>query len=339
MNYSKIFIRGVDTIGTFVLATPFYREVRRNFPDSKITVCVKPLVYELIKNCPYVDDIIIYNSKTLLERYKFIKKLKKDSYDLAFILSGSFHSALLCYLAGIKIRVGYPHDHRRFFLNHIVEENNKKHCVEYLLHIIESFGGRIENNNLELWFPSDKLEICDKIYNENKIKQSDIVIGIGFGVSGEKSRQWLTDNWVKLIRLLLEKENFWVILFGTKNDIEESNQIEEKVNSRRLINLTGKTNLSEFAYCVKKCSVYVSVATGGIHIASALNIKVLGLYCPGDEITWGPRGKSVEIITKYTNCAPCNQHKMRHCKNNICMKNIKVDEVYQKIFDVIQKNV
>lgn len=327
---SKILVRGVDTVGTFVLATPFYRELRKNFPDAYITVCVKPLVYDLVKNCPYVNEVILYDAKTIFQKYRFIKKLKNGNYDLALILSGSFKSALSCYLAGIRTRIGYPHDHRGFLLTHPVKEFEKKHCVEYLLYILRDIGAKIDSVDLELWLPENSFSISEKIFNEYGITKSDIVIGIGFGVAGEKARGWPTKNWIKLIRLLLNK-NIKVILFGTKNDLTGSAEIEKNIDNKNLVNLTGKTSLIEFANCVGKCFIYVSVDTGGIHIASALGVKTVGLYVPGSDICWGPRGEKVKIISKPTKCAPCNQHKMRRCKDNICMKSITVNEVYNVI--------
>ncbi len=333
---SKILVRGVDTIGTFVLATPFYRELRKSFPEAYIAVCVKPLVYDLVKSCPYVNEVILYDAKTVFQKCKFIKKLKNDGYHVAFILSGSFESALSCYLAGIKRRIGYPHDHRGFLLTHPVKEFEKKHCVEYLLDILRDIGAKIDSVDLELWLPENSFSISEKNFNEYGITKSDIVIGIGFGVAGEKAREWPNRNWIELIKLLLNK-NIKIILFGTKNDLTESAEIEKNIDNKNLVNLTGKMDLIEFANCVKRLSLYISVATGGIHIASAVGTNIIGLYPPGDDLYWGPKGKKIRIITKSIDCAPCNQHKMKRCKNNICMKSITVDEVYNAINSTLYK--
>ena len=70
----NIIVRGVDTIGTFVLATPFYKELRRNFPSAKITLCVKPLVQDIARGCPYADEIIIYDKKKYGGEIGFIRE-------------------------------------------------------------------------------------------------------------------------------------------------------------------------------------------------------------------------------------------------------------------------
>jgi len=137
----KILIRGPDTVGSFVLATPFIRELRKNHPTDYIVLCIKPLVYELAKNCPYVNKVLIYEKN----RLKNFIKLKKEKFDTVFLLSGSFESALFCYLLGVKNRIGYPHDHRGFLLTQRIFEKEKKHYVDYILYILESLNYKITN--------------------------------------------------------------------------------------------------------------------------------------------------------------------------------------------------
>jgi len=330
MNFNKILIRGPDTIGSFVLATPFYRELRKNFPYSYIVLCVKPLVYELSKNCKYVNNVLLYSCKSLKERLLFLKLLKKEKFESVFLLSGSFESALMSYLSGIKIRIGYPHDRRGFLLTHKIKDIKNIHYVDYILNILKNINGIIENKNPEIYINNEDSEnILTKFLKSNLL--SEKIIGLNLTAIGEKARTWPKEYSIDLIKKLLEK-NFIIFLFGTNKDIKYSEYINSKIDNNKLINLIGKTNIKEFIVLLKKCDIFVSVATGGIHIANALNKKIIGLYCPGDEIGWGPYNKkNVEVITKYVNCSPCNQHKMKHCKNNICMKLISPEEVFEKI--------
>ncbi|PKN01906.1 MAG: hypothetical protein CVU77_02945 [Elusimicrobia bacterium HGW-Elusimicrobia-1] len=339
-TFNNILVRGVDTVGTFVLATPFYRALRRNYPSSKIVLCIKPLVRELAANCPYMDEVIIYDKKKYGGEFGFIRELRSRQFDAAFVLSGSFHSALICYLAGIKNTIGYPHDRRGFLLTHKIPDNNK-HCVEYLLNIIEQLGGAVESREPELWFSDDDFSKGSQILKAAGLNRDDKIIGIGFGAAGESARRWPTENWTGLIRNIIEDKRVKVVLFGTKKDLEESAVIERGVADGRLINLINRTNtvkLAEFAACVKGCAAYVSVDTGGIHVAAALGVPVVGLYVPGSDDRWGARtlkgGPAPSLISKKTPCAPCDQSKMRRCRDNICMRAITAEDVGRALIGV-----
>ncbi len=305
----KILIRGPDTVGSFVLATSFIRELRKNHPTDYIVLCIKPLVYELAKNCPYVNKVLIYEKN----RLKNFIKLKKEKFDTVFLLSGSFESALFCYLLGIKNRIGYPHDHRDFLLTQRIFEKEKKHYVDYILYILESLDYKITNRSPEI-FIKDETNNYDFLFRD-KIP----VVGITYASIANDARKWPKEYILDLSKKLVAK-GFKVVLLGkTKDDI---NFFDDNI-----INLVNKTNLLEFVSIVKKLYTYISVATGGIHIAGALGVRTIGLYIPGDEFGWSPYSKNSIVISKNVFCSPCNPHKMKYCKDNICMKKIFPEDI------------
>ena len=57
-SLKRILVLRLDEIGDVILMSPFLRELRRNLPDAKITLIVKPAVYNLVEHCPYVDNVV-----------------------------------------------------------------------------------------------------------------------------------------------------------------------------------------------------------------------------------------------------------------------------------------
>jgi len=310
----KILVRGPDTVGSFVLATPFIRELRKNHPTDYIVLCIKPLIYELAKDCPYVNKVLIYEKN----RLKNFLKLKKEKFDTVFLLSGSFESALFCYVLGIKNRIGYPHDHRGFLLTEKIVEKEKKHYVNYLLYILESLGYEIKDRTPEIFVKDETNKY--EFFFKDKIP----VVGITYDSIADDARKWPKEYVLDLSKKLVAK-GFKVLLLGKTKD--EINFSEDNI-----INLVNKTNLLEFVSIVKKLHTYISVATGGIHIAAALGVRAIGLYVPGDEFGWSPYSKNSVVISKNVFCSPCNPHKMKYCKDNICMKKIFPEDIL-KFFD------
>lgn len=312
----RILVRGPDTVGSFVLATPFFRELRRNCPQDYIVLSVKPLVYDLAKNCPYMNKVLIYEKNRIANIIKF----KKENFDTVFLLSGSFESGLVCFLAGIKDRVGYPHDHRGFLLTHKIVENQRRHYIDYILHILSSLEYIVVDRTPEVYFNKNFSSKYDYIFTENKP-----VVGVTYASIADDARYW--PRWKEFVKFLVNKD-FKVLLLGKTNKKEVINK-----DIPNVVDLINKTSLEEFISIVSKLYCYVSVATGGIHIASALGVKTIGLYVPGDEVGWSPVGKNVVVITKKVDCSPCTPHRMKYCKNNICMQSITAQEVIQQILN------
>jgi len=167
-----------------------------------------------------------------------------------------------------------------------------------------------------------------------------VIIGAGFGVAGEKAREWPLENWSRLIELLVPDGKCTVVLFGTSRDKEDGDKIKSMISGRYqsfVFNLCGKTTLEEFAGCLKNISIYLSVDTGGLHIAAALGLPVVGLYVPGQDERWSPRSSRdqsrVKVISKKeaVDCAPCSQSKMKYCHDNRCIRAITVGEVFDAV--------
>ena len=104
-------------IGDTVLTVPFLRNLRRYYPDAKIDMLVAPVSGELLESCPYIDNLFYFDT-TRKHRYEcakakkksfwhYVKLLKTQKYDKAYVLKRSLSSAALCALAGIKNRVGF----------------------------------------------------------------------------------------------------------------------------------------------------------------------------------------------------------------------------------------
>lgn len=313
---NRILIRGPDTVGSFVLATPFFRELRKNLPEVYIVLCIKPLVYELAKDCPYVNKVVLYEKNGL----KNILNFKKEDFDAVFLLSGSFESAFVCFLAGIKERIGYPHDHRGFLLTKKIIEKEKKHYVDYILDILLQIGFKIENKELELYLKPTRDNKYDYIFKDKP------VIGITYSSIADDARKWPKEYVIELSEKLINK-GYKVVLLGKTKDVIE---VPKKYDNL-IFNLVNKTSLIEFVGILKKLYTYISLSTGGLHIASALKIRTIGLYIHGEETGWGPYNKNSFIIYKPVHCSPCNQHKMKYCKDNICMKKITPDEILELI--------
>jgi len=110
---SKILIRGIDPLGDIAIASAFYRETRRLFPQAYIAVMVSPHAAQFLKHCPYIDEVIIFEKK---QQWQHIQQLKQQQFDLALLQTGNLRAALMAYLAGIPNRVGFDSDERGFLL-------------------------------------------------------------------------------------------------------------------------------------------------------------------------------------------------------------------------------
>ena len=64
-SVENILIVQIDAIGDMIVMSGMIREVRKNFPQARITLVCSPLVYPLVELCPYVNEVLTFDLKTL----------------------------------------------------------------------------------------------------------------------------------------------------------------------------------------------------------------------------------------------------------------------------------
>src|SRR3989344_6248773 len=81
----KIIVLALNGIGNIILLTPTFTNLKKNLPDSHISVLTLSDAANVVKNNPCVDNVIVYPSKKpLLLRIIFLLKLRKEKYDVSF---------------------------------------------------------------------------------------------------------------------------------------------------------------------------------------------------------------------------------------------------------------
>lgn len=144
-------------------------------------------------------------------------------------------------------------------------------------------------------------------------------------------RAWENDSWKKLILKL--KDKVQVVIIGNKGEDEFFNKLKPYPSG--VIDLVGKTSLVDLIGVINGAIGLVATDTGTAHIASAVDTEVFTLIGPTPANKTGPYQTPqniVHIISSNKDCSPCYKTEtMKNCKDNICMKEISVNMVYNSI--------
>src|SRR3972149_5603232 len=113
----RLLVRAVNWLGDAVLTPPALGAVREAFPSATITIAAKPLVAELFRHHPDVDEIVVYDKDGIhagaLGMVRMAAAVRRGRFDAAILFRNAFDAALLAFLAGIGVRRGYAPDGRR----------------------------------------------------------------------------------------------------------------------------------------------------------------------------------------------------------------------------------
>jgi heptosyltransferase II len=106
-KFEKILIRGPNWVGDAVLAIPAMKAVRALFPETEITLFVRPFVSGLFAAAPFIDRVWSEaKPSSLADWIRITREIRNRRFDIALLLPNSLESALMMFLGGVPRRIG-----------------------------------------------------------------------------------------------------------------------------------------------------------------------------------------------------------------------------------------
>lgn len=276
----KIIINFPTNLGDSVLALPTLDKIRANYPYAKITAIASPKTESLFLRNSFVDRIIIFDKFwNLSQKIKFIIALK-DRYDLMIDLKNS----LLPLILGIRNRTSFIRNFPR-----------NMHIRDKYLQLIAKFGDKKGSS------ASFNLTDVEKAKWERLKLSSSLFIACS---SLTSVKQYPYEYLKEVINIL--KNEYPIIILGTER---ENKFYKDILESKKIINLLGKTEIYETFYLLKNYGrVILGVDSSLLHIASYLNIPAVALFGPTDPARSRPYStKSIVLQNTGLECLPCEK--------------------------------
>ena len=154
-NRDRILVMCVGCIGDVIMVTPALRALKRHFKDCPIDVLLRRDSREILKNCPYINQILIYPGSRVFELtrgYRFFYKLYQKGYTKVILLRecfsgyGAVYGRFIALLTGAPVRVGIPNGQVKrlfgkddFLLTHTCR-NFRRHWALCCLDLLRPLG-------------------------------------------------------------------------------------------------------------------------------------------------------------------------------------------------------
>jgi len=338
----NLLVRGVNWIGDAVMTMPALRALRKELPDTKISLLVKPWVAPLFENSPFIDDIILYgdNYNSISGKFRLSSILRRKSFCSSILFQNAFDAALIAFLSGIPQRIGYNRDLRGFLLTDSIpfrNDDRRMHHVDYYLNILRQAG-----INAEFSLPYIYLSLNERINARNTLKGlKRPVIGINPGASYGSTKRWQPEKFAEVTRKIISGLNGSVVIFGGQSEINITKEIimnfQLSTFNSQLLNMAGKTDLRELSALISECDVFLTNDSGPMHIGYAVRTPTAAIFGSTDPELTGPLGIGNTVIRKNIYCSPCFKRTCSRKKMD-CMDAIMPDEVFDAIKRLIPKN-
>lgn len=333
--HPKILVLGPAWVGDMVLAQSLFKTLKSKNPDCIIDVAAPAWTLPLIERMPEVNKGIAlpfqHGQFALFERMKFGKSLRHEAYTQAIILTNSFKSAILPFAANIPQRTSFLGEMRYGLINDIrpLDKTKLPRTVDRFVTL-----GLPPKTALPANIPNPSL-IADAKNALNTLQRLGLekpmakVLGLCPGAEYGEAKRWPAEYYAEVARDALSK-GWQVWLFGSDKDIPVTSAINQMTDNQCL-DLGGKTKLGEAIDLMSLCDAVVSNDSGLMHVAAALDKKLVAIYGSSDPHHTPPMSSKAVVEYLALECSPCFQREcpLQHLN---CLKHIHPIQVTARLY-------
>src|SRR5215467_230767 len=218
----QVVVRGTNWVGDSVMSVPALRALRRVLPDAKITLVVRPGVRGLFADADFIDELLVYDRRTMFSVFGQVRGWKKRNFDLALLFQNAFEAALIPFLAGVPLRLGYATEGRKGLLTHPVDPPDwraTKHEVFYYLYLVAAlehflFGTDTvceKDPEASLEISEARKDAARTLLRLHKVGEGNVV-AICPGSINSRAKRWPAERYANLADRLLEDHQQVVLI-------------------------------------------------------------------------------------------------------------------------------
>ncbi len=339
----KILITKFWGIGSIILTTPTIKSIRKKFPKAKITFLTLEANKGLYEDSELFDETLYLKlnkvSNIFLNFFRLVFQLRKRRFDLAFDLDiFPMFSMFLLSISGIKYKIGHRigKTGEKILYDKTAVYNNKQHISDSFFDLARLIGIEDKPDIEEIPVSKEDESFIQELLKSKGILKNHKIIGINVNASDfGTARRWPIKNFAKVADEIIKKDKVKVVFIGAKSDKKRVKDTIKLMKEKGAIDLSGRTNLKQLAYLIKKFDLFITNDSGPMHIAVAMKTPVIAFFGPETPLIYGPLGEKHTVFYKRLYCSPClsvYNSKRIVCKNNEeCVKSIKPEEVISAV--------
>ena len=310
MKLKRSLIIAPQWIGDAVMTEPLLRRLAAR--GEELTVGALPWVAPVYRAMPQVAEVIefpfAHGGLQWRERWRLAQQLK-GRFDAACVCPNSFKSALLPFLAGIPMRVGYQGEARFGLLTQRLRnppQGQRPPMVAFYSALSGDKDVATDRPQLKLAMP--QVEAALTALNLTRLVYHVFAPGAEYG----EAKRWPARHFAALASQL----DLPVVLLGSGKEAALCASIADPVNAQRpghCLNLAGKTTLVQALGVIAACQSMVSNDSGLMHVAAGFGVAQVAIFGSSSPLHTPPLNDLAKVLWLKTDaayqppldCAPC----------------------------------
>jgi heptosyltransferase I len=327
---NRVCIVMMSAAGDAVHVLPVVNALKRARPHCHISWVLQPGPASLVRGHAAVDEIILFERARGWRAFHDVRRtLAGRSFDLVLGLQVYIKGGLVTWLANAPIKLGFDRERARdfnwLFTTHRIPAHPPQHVQDQYFEFLAALGVPHEPVEWGLGpWPHERA------WQQEFFADIDRPVAVLVPGSSAQQREWLPERWAAVATLLSADYGLQPVLAGGRSARElEAEQTILSQARARVISTLG-IPLRQLVGVLDGCALVISVNTGPLHMAVALDRPVISLMGHNNPKRVGPYRRFHDLIVDaYGELGEDYPVSMQHRPNR--MRRISVEDVVEKI--------
>jgi heptosyltransferase-1 len=283
---TKILIIRMSAIGDIVMSSPLAEGLKKKYPDASVSWLAQPGMDQLLKNSPYVDEVIVWPRGEWQQLWKqkkywqliktiraFSRELKQRKFTIAVDAQGLLKSGLMAWLSGAKQRIGLnSKEGSQLLMTQVYRAAYSPRMGGEYRFLLSQLDADAETPMHIFASETDKKTATKKV--GTVMDSQNFVVLCPY--SSRLNKNWFEKDWLALADNIFQQLNMKSVILGGPADKEQAQHIAQQ--SLYIENLAGETSLTEAAAIIESATALVGVDTGLTHMGVINHIPSVILF-------------------------------------------------------------
>jgi heptosyltransferase-2 len=213
------------------------------------------------------------------------------------------------------------------------------HLYQYL-HLVEALGAASEPLPPHIAVTASEVAAIQERFGFCRQPGGPLLLGLNAGAEYGPAKRWPRERFAEAARTLQRQTKCHWWIFGGQTEQELARGIAAEIQagqapaSGRVQSLAGLTSLRELCAALKACDLVLTNDTGPMHLAAAVDTRVVALFGSTSPELTGPGlpGEAKHfLLNSRVPCAPCFR---RECPIDFrCMNSLSVAQVVAAVLE------
>lgn len=334
----KILVVGPAWVGDMVMAQSLFKTLKLQSPDSIIDVLAPAWTKPLLARMPEVRHALTlpfaHGELKLMQRYRMARRLRAERYDQAIVLPNSFKSALIPFWACIPRRTGYRGELRWGLLSDM-RQLDKQRLPQTVQRFVALALPSTARPVPQIAFPqlhiaSDSVQAA--LASLQLRRPEKPLLALCPGAEYGSAKRWPAQSFAEIARDKIA-QGWGVWIFGSARDSAIAAEICAQAGAG-CTDLSGRTTLAQAIDLLSLADIVLTNDSGMMHVAAALDRKLVALYGSSDPGVTPPLSASARVVWLRLACSPCFERECPLGHLN-CLREIKPARVLTEMAELL----